>query len=136
MGSLKVRVDCRVSGPLANGDADKAAEEWATNTTQALADKGVELLRSYPMNKTGRAAGAFQGALKVTRVSPTQTRIPGPQEKGVVWSPWLEGTSKRNETTKFKGYGLFRKTRLQLQKMAPQIAQEQLDKVISRMGGE
>lgn len=135
MGSLKVKVDCRVSGPLADGDADRAAQEWAENTTQALADKGVELLGAFPMDKSGRSRGAFQGALRTVRVSPTQTRIPGPQEKGVVWSPWLEGTSKRNETTGFKGYGLFRKTRLQLQKMAPQIAQEQLDKVIGRMGG-
>lgn len=136
MGSLKVRVDCRVDGPLANGDADKAAEEWATNTTQAIADKGVELLRAFPMNRTGRAHGAFENALKVTRVSPTQTRIPGPQERGVAWSPWLEGTSKRNDSTGFKGYGLFRKTRLQLQKMAPGIAQAELEKVLPRMGGD
>ena len=136
MGSLRVRVDCRVSGPLASGDADKAAEDWAKNTTQALADKGVELLRATPMNKTGRAHGAFEGALKTERVSPTQTRIPGPQQRGVVWASWLEGTSKRNDSTSFKGYHLFRKTRLQLQKMAPAIAQAELDKVLPRMGGD
>ena len=136
MGSLKVRVDCRVSGPLADGEADKAAQEWARNTTQALADKGIELLRAFPMNKSGKARGAFENALKTERISPTETRIPGPMQRGVVWSPWLEGTSKRNDSTGFKGYGLFRKTRLQLQKMAPQIAQEELDKVIGRMGGE
>ena len=136
MGTLKVRVDCRVSGPLENGDAEKAAEDWATNTTQAIADKGVELLRAFPMNKTGRAHGDFENALKVTRVSPTQTRISGPQERGVAWSPWLEGTSKRNDSTGFKGYGLFRRTRLQLQKMAPGIAQAELEKVLPRMGGD
>jgi hypothetical protein len=136
MGSLKVRVDCRVSGPLADGEAEKAAEEWAKNTTQALADKGVEILRNWPMNKTGRAHGAFENALKTERISPTETRIPGPMERGVVWSPWLEGTSKRNDSTGFKGYGLFRRTRLQLQKMAPQVAQAELEKVLPRMGGE
>jgi hypothetical protein len=136
MGSLKIKVDCRVSGPLENGDAEKAAEEWATSTTQALADKGVELLRAFPMNKTGRAHGGFEGALKTVRISPTETRIPGPQDRGVAWSPWLEGTSKRNETTGFGGYGLFAKTRLQLQKMAPDIAQAELEKVLPRMGGE
>jgi hypothetical protein len=136
MGSLKVRVDCRVSGPLADGEADKAAQDWAKNTTQALADKGVEILRNWPMNKTGRARGAFENALKTERISPTETRIPGPMERGVVWSPWLEGTSKRNDSTGFKGYGLFRKTRLQLQKMAPQIAQAELEKVLPRMGGD
>lgn len=135
MGSLKVRADCRVSGPLANGDAERAAEDWARNTTQALADKGVELLRATPMNKTGRARGGFEGALKVQRVSPTQTRIPGPTERRVTWAPWLEGVSKRNESTGFGGYHMFRKTRLQLQKMAPDIAQEELDKVLPRMGG-
>jgi hypothetical protein len=136
MGSLKVRVDCRVSGPLANGDAEKAAEDWAKNTTQALADKGVEILRSWPMNKTGRAHGAFENALKTERISPTETRIPGPMERGVVWSPWLEGTTKRNDSTGFKGYGLFRRTRLQLQKMAPQVAQAELEKALPRMGGD
>lgn len=136
MGALKVTVDCRVSGPLVSGDADKAAQEWAKNTTQALADKGVELLRAFPMNKSGRAHGDFENALKTTRVSPTQTRIPGPQEKGTVWSPWLEGTSKRNQSTGFGGYKLFAKTRLQLQKMAGDIAQRELDKVIGQMGGD
>lgn len=135
MGTLRVRVDCRVEGPLSNGDADKAAEQWATNTTQALADKGVELLRAFPMNKSGRAHGGFENALKVVRNSPTQTRIPGPQDRGVAWASWLEGTSKRNSSTKFGGYGLFRKTRLQLQKMAPDIAQAELEKVLPRMGG-
>ncbi len=136
MGSLRIRADCRVSGPLANGDAEKAAEEWATNTTRAIADKGVELLKAFPMDKTGRSRGGFAGALQATRVSPTQTRIAGPTERGVTWAPWLEGTSKRNDSTSFGGYGLFRKTRLQLQKMAPDIAQAELEKVLPRMGGE
>ena len=136
-GSLKIKVDCRVEGPLANGEAEKAAQEWATNTTQAIADEGAELLRTFPgMDKTGRARGGFQQGLKTKRVSPTETRITGPQQRGVAWATWLEGTTKRNESTGFAGYHLFRKTRLQLSKMAPGIADEQLQKVLPRMGGE
>ncbi len=30
---------------------------------------------------------------------------------GVIYGPWLEGTSNRNKTTRFKGYAAFRKTR-------------------------
>jgi len=135
-GSLKIKVDCRVSGPLASGEADRAAQDWATNTTQAIADQGVELLRTFPgMDRTGRARGGFQQLLRVKRISPTETRIPGPQQRGVAWSPWLEGTSSRNDSTGFKGYHLFRKTRATLAKMAPGIADEELDKVLPRMGG-
>lgn len=135
-GSLKVTVDCRASGPLASGEAAQAAEDWAKNTSQALADRGVELLKAFPMNKTGRARGGFAGALQTQRVSSTQVRIPGPMVRGVTWAPWLEGTSKRNNSTPFKGYHLFRKTRLQLSKETGQIAQQELDKVLPQMGGD
>lgn len=135
-GVLKIRVDCRVEGPLANGEAEKASQEWAQNTTQAIADEGVKILGDWPMDKTGRADGGFRGALRTVRNSPTQVRIPGPTVRGVTFAPWLEGTSKRNENSKFKGYGLFKKTRAQLAKLAPGIAQRELDEVLPRMGGE
>lgn len=136
MGALKITVDCRVEGPLANGEAEKAAQDWATSTTQAVADEGVEMLRAFPMDRTGRARGGFQQELHTVRKSPTQVNIPGPTVSGVVFAPWLEGTSSRNESTKFKGYHLFRKTRLALSKKAPGIAQRELDKVLPRMGGD
>jgi hypothetical protein len=31
-------------------------------------------------------------------------------DEGVVYGPWLEGTSSRNMTTRFKGYHIFRRT--------------------------
>ena len=136
MGTLKITAQCQVTGPLGDGTAIKAAEDWAEKTSQALADRGVEMLRAFPMDKTGRARGAFQGALKVTRVSSTETRIPGPQQRGVVWTPWLEGGSKRNQSTGFKGYHLFRKTRLALSKKAPEIGQKVLDELLPEMGGD
>lgn len=32
-------------------------------------------------------------------------------DSNVVYGPWLEGTSSRNQTTRFKGYSVFRRTR-------------------------
>lgn len=31
-------------------------------------------------------------------------------DDGIVYGPWLEGTSSRNMTTRFKGYHIFRRT--------------------------
>lgn len=134
-GTLKIRIDCMVSGPLADGRAIDAAEKWAEGTSQALGDEAVKMLRDFPMNKTGRARGGFEGLLKTERRSPSETRVTGPQQRGVAWASWLEGTSKRNESTHFKGYHLFRKTRAELQDKAPEIGQQQLDKLLSEMGG-
>lgn len=136
MGTLKITARCQVTGPLGDGRAIKAAQDWAERTTEALGDEGVRMLRAFPMNKTGRAHGEFENALKTVRKSPTEVRIPGPQEKGVAWSPWLEGTSKRNQSANFKGYHLFRKTRTALQKKAPAIGQKVLNELLPEMGGE
>ena len=132
--TLKVTVDAMVTGPLANGDADRALQDWAANTAKALGDEGVTALQAFPMDKTGRAHGGFQANLHNITQGPEAT-IPGPMIRGVTWAPWLEGTSKRNTSTGFGGYHLFRKTRTDLQKRAPQVGQEELDKIMPRLGG-
>ena len=134
-GTLKVDVAVGAHGPLFDGTASHVLEEYTRDVRQAIADRGVELLRAFPMNKTGRAHGGFQANLKtVDRGS--AVAIPAPMIRGVVWGPWLEGVSKRNESTKFKGYHLFRKTRLQLDREARDIAEKKLQEYLPRLGGE
>jgi hypothetical protein len=133
-GVLKVTAEVNVTGPLADGSGASALADWANNTAKALGDEGVELLRQVPMDKTGRARGGFQANLHVLQAGPV-ARIPAPMIRGVTWGPWLEGTSKRNSSTRFKGYHLFRRTRQELQRRAPAIGQAELDKIMPRLGG-
>ena len=134
-GTFRVKADIQVQGPLADGRAADAMTKWAERTAKALGDEGVERLRAFHMDKTGRARGGFQANLHVIHEGPV-ARIPGPMIKGVVWTPWLEGTSKRNEGNRFKGYHLFRKTRLALQKRAPEVGQRELDRIMPEIGGD
>jgi hypothetical protein len=133
-GRMEVICSVSASGPLADGEAELAVTEWLDASVKAIADEGVRMLREFPMNKTGRAAGAFQANLHVLRHG-LDAVIPGPQISGVTWASWLEGTSKRNRSTRFKGYHLFRQTRDRLQQKAPGIAEAELQKYIGRMGG-
>jgi hypothetical protein len=136
-GSFKVTLDVEGRGPLFDGRADAALQDWARATTKAIADEGVTMLRAVPMNKTGRARGGFQANLHVLQRggNGTEAQIPAPMIRGVTWGPWLEGTSQRNDSTRFKGYHLFRQTRQALQKLAPEIGQAELDKILPRIGG-
>ena len=134
-GSLKVQLKFDAAGPLLDGGAQEMVDAWVESTSQALAVAGEEMLRAFPMDKSGRAKGGFQQHLQAVRKSPSQVTVAGPQIKGVVWAPWLEGTSQRNEGNKFRGYHLFRKTRLALSKVAPQIGQAELDKLMPEIGG-
>lgn len=132
--TLTVTAYINVGGPLFDGRAPEILARFETEARQAIADKGVELLKAFPMDKTGRARGGFQENLNtVTRGA--AVAIPGPTVKGVTWAPWLEGVSKRNESTGFKGYKLFRTTRTQLNKQATQIAETRLPPYLAELGG-
>lgn len=134
-GQFKIEIRPEVTGPIADGRADRALQDWAQNTVKAIADEGVKLLGDFPMNRSGRAKGGFKANLKVLQDGP-QARIPAPMVRGVTWGPWLEGTSKRNDSTRFRGYHLFRKTRQELDRRAPDIGQRELDKIMPELGGD
>ena len=132
--TLAVTAYVNVGGPLFDGRAPEILARFEADARQAIADKGVELLRAFPMDKTGRAHGGFQENLKTVTRGPA-VAIPGPTIKGTTWAPWLEGTSKRNESTGFKGYRLFRTTRAQLDRQATEIAETRLPPYLRELGG-
>ena len=135
-GSFKVTVSADVKGPLADGTAERALGDWSQNVAKRLGDEGVKALRDWPFKGGGHghSHGGFQANLKVLQNGPV-ARIPGLMIKGVTWAPWLEGVSQRNTSTRFKGYHLFRKTAQELRKRAPEIGQQELDKILPEMGG-
>ena len=53
----------------------------------------------------------------------------------VIYGPWLEGTGRRNKTTRFKGYGSFRRTRDWLNKQAPRVLAEHGRRLARKLGG-
>lgn len=51
----------------------------------------------------------------------------------VIYGAWLEGTSSRNQTTRFKGYFMFRLAARRLQQKAQGIANKHFARAASRM---
>ena len=136
-GSFKVEISADVGGPFMHADIGAALGDWAQNVAKELGDEGVRRLKAWPFKGGGHgdSGGGFQANLNVLQNGPV-ARIKGPMITGVTWSPWLEGNSKRNSSTRFRGYGLFRKTAAQLRKMAPEIGDRELAKIMPRLGGE
>ena len=51
----------------------------------------------------------------------------------VIYGPWLEGISSRNQSTRFKGYASFRKTSQWLNKQIPKEADKFMKEIARRM---
>ena len=132
--TITAYVDCR--GPLWDGRAESDIAAYVDEVGRAVAGEAERMLAATPMDRSGRARGQFQAHLQVIRRD-LGYAVPGPMDKGTTWSTWLEGTSKRNRTTVFKGYHLFRDTRRELENgRAEQIAEQLLPELIEKLGGD
>jgi hypothetical protein len=125
------RINVIVSGPLFDGRADAAVRDWLDATKREIADMGVKELDAIVMDKTGRGTGHYQSQITTRVVSYNDVLITDP----VIYGPWLEGTSKRNSSTRFKGYHLWRRTRLRLRRTFKDVAQKKLEEHYLRMMG-
>jgi hypothetical protein len=55
-------------------------------------------------------------------------------DSNAIYGPWLEGTGSRNQTTRFKGYAMFRRTTQQLERESSGILQKRVQKSLGRLG--
>lgn len=127
-----------IKGPLFDGRADEAAREFTDKLAREVAEIGVTWIKveAHGMDRsgrggTGKAAGGVEGPIG----SGGTYVIKGGIRKGEYAWPWLEGTSKRNQSTRFKGYHTFRRTRLRMRKQVTPYAQTLLERYLLMMGG-
>ena len=126
-----------LTGPVFNGEAAAAARDF----TRALSAEIAEIARDWVkldtqrMDRSGRGGtGAAAGGVKLSGEGANWV-VSGGISEGVYAWPWLEGTSRRNRSTGFKGYHTFRRTRARMRKQVTPYAQKELAAFIGRMGG-
>ena len=56
-------------------------------------------------------------------------------DSNVIYGPWLEGTSSRNQTTRFKGYSMFRRTTQQLNREKGRIVNGHIARAARTLNG-
>jgi hypothetical protein len=126
-----------LSGPLFDGQAAAAAKDFADSLAHEVADIGRDWIRleAMGMDKSGRGGtGRAAGGVMLAGGDGTYVIYGGIRKGEYAW-PWLEGTSRRNRSTKFGGYHTFRRTRLRMRKQVTPYAQAKLEQYLLRMGG-
>lgn len=117
-------------GPLFDGRALSALGQFEAEAVREVAKRGEEIVDAELSQNLKNPTGHYQSQVKVT-VDRGDSVV---SDSGVIYGPWLEGTSSRNQTTRFKGYASFRKSAQKLKREAPAIANKALRKYVGRMG--
>lgn len=121
--------DVDISGPLFDGRAQLAVHDLIDEIgyvvgAQAYADVMTNLNTSIrhptPYYETQIALQQHGNDVVV-------------HDRGVIYGPWLEGTSSRNKTTRFKGYASFRRAAQALEAKVPALVAHSVAQCVGRM---
>ena len=108
-----------VTGPLFDGTADQVLSAAIEAGAVELAQAGVDAVHSRLRSVLRRPTGRYESRVVADLSTPTNPRI---TDGGIVYGPWLEGTSGRNTRSRFRGYRTFRLVAQDLEGKAAAIA--------------
>lgn len=119
-----------VSGPLFDGSASRLLEKGTDEAEQEVALEARNQVRQTLARSARKRTGFYESRVRIeaTRGDLVVT------DKGVVYGPWLEGTSPRNASTRFKGYRHVERAVAAVDPQAGNIAERALAPFIDRMG--
>lgn len=109
-------------GPMFNGKTAAAMHTYADQVGYKVATYAEDQIQQRLGQVLQHPTGYYQSKVTVERAG-SGYRV---SDQGVVYGPWLEGVSSRNQSTRFKGYQTFRRTKALVDRKAPQIAAELL----------
>lgn len=122
-----LRVD--KSGPVFDGRAAIAVDDFTSDATEAIAQRGVNYVKTILQGVLKNPTGYYERHIVTDR----QMDDRAVTDSGVVYGPWLEGVSSRNQSTRFKGYLTFRTASQRLDSTAEGIAEGMLSRYVRRM---
>lgn len=118
------------SGPLFDGRADQAVEDFLARAVedvaaQALADwhRNLDISIQHPT--------PYYETQLINEMAGPRHRVV--HDRGVVYGPWLEGVSPRNQTARFKGYHSLRRARESTEQKIPELLRRLLTMFTARM---
>lgn len=132
---MRMTVDVRVSGPLFANGLNAVLERTVQQLMETGHDRLNDTLRMRPQGvylsvseaQKGKASvGHYRRSLHTERKGMSAVIDDG----RVVYGPWLEGISSRNQRTRFKGYASFRRVGQYLQRLVPSVLTKNIQRLV------
>ncbi len=119
-------------GPFFSGPAFEAVMKDVCDQVQDdVASAALERVQFY-LNAQIKHPTPYYETQIIKETANRQTVV---HDRGIVYGPWLEGTSSRNTRTRFKGYASFRKAASDVEQTVPDIVARVLGRNLPRLEG-
>lgn len=129
MAGTDVKFEMRIKGPIFDGRARHAADAYLEAAVQKVSATGKRDVDVTLRQVLQHPTGYYQAMINTRELFDAAIINDG----RVIYGPWLEGISRRNASTRFKGYHTFRLVAERLRRKAPQISKLLFEAYVRRM---
>lgn len=123
-----IGAEVRTAGPLFDGRATAALDDYVEAAERAVSAEGVAEVRRVLASVLKNPTGFYESQIRTDHIRGDHVV----DDSGVIYGPWLEGVTSANQTTRFKGYHHFRRATQQVQSRAQRIAERVLPPFLRR----
>lgn len=121
-----------ISGPLFSNRRRQIGRDWAEGVTARVSAYALERTMFNLDGSIKNPTPYYETQVNVRDVTLTDRRV---NDSGVIYGPWLEGTSERNRTTRFKGYASFRRAASDTRAHLDKLVDDETRRIVQRLGG-
>ena len=125
-------IDVTLTGPVFDGRAAVASTALLGDIVAEVTAEGYALVMGHLNRSIRHPTPYYETQVTTDRPGAAEARV---HDRGVVYGPWLEGVSSRNQTTRFKGYHSFRLATQDLERRVPDLAGAAVRRHLAAMGG-
>lgn len=118
--------DVKVSGPLFDGSIHAHMRKALRSIEDEVGDMAVEVVRKNLDGSLRNPTGYYRSRVRKERQSDDVVVT----DSNVIYGPWLEGVSSRNQTTSFKGYQSFERAVAEVERRVPEVVEDALQRYV------
>jgi hypothetical protein len=120
-----------VSGPIYDGRGEEILDRFCAAAADHIADEGEKRVKERLNQVLMHPEGTYVEHVRHEGAG-TSHRV---NDSNIVYGPWLEGESRRNQSTPYKGRHTFRLVGAELERDAVRLAEEVLPPFLAELGG-
>lgn len=121
------------TGAISNGTAERIIIDGTDGIAEQLAQKTVAAVQTRLDSVLKNPTGYYRSQINATKVQDGSYSV---SDNDVVYGPWLEGVSSRNDTTSFKGYHTFETVSDQIEPELGSAIDDYIDTLLERVVSE
>ena len=122
-------IEIKLSGPFVTGKAGPAIAQMNDEIAEEVGRAAYAEVHTNLNASIKHPTPYYETQIELVTVG-RDRRV---DDRGVIYGGWLEGTSSRNQSTKFKGYASFRRATQKVTRDVQRIAAPAVRRLIARL---